>query len=70
MTDFARAIQLSDLSARSRIARFGLRGQEEWHQTALPLAEACGHRGTGRTPQRRLFGPGWATVCARCGREV
>lgn len=81
MTAFDRALQLSDLRARSQIARFGLRGQEEWHQTTLPVAlparpaandraEVCEHRGTGRAPQRRLFGGGWQSVCVRCGQEV
>ena len=80
MTPFDQAIQLSNLAARGQIARFGLRGQEEWHQTVLPVAlpalpaandrpEACEHAGTGRAPQRRLFGGGWGTVCTRCGRE-
>src|SRR5688572_25692286 len=80
MTDFDRAVYLRDLSARSRIARFGLRGQEQWEQTALPMTvaprpdandrpEVCGHAGTGRATQKRLFG-GWVTVCTRCWQEV
>lgn len=80
MTDFARTLYRRDLAARSQLARFAPRGQEEWFQTALPLhvaprpdandrSEACGHAGTGRQAQRRLSGE-WASVCARCGGEV
>ena len=79
---FGRAILERDLRARSQVARFAiLHEREDWLQTTLPIApparpaanepaEACGHAGTGRVPQKRLFGAGWATVCVRCGREV
>lgn len=82
MSDFTRALQQRDLSARSQVGRFtDLHVQEDWFQTTLPVApvalpatndrpEVCGHAGTGRAAQRRLFGAGWMTVCVRCGQEV
>lgn len=81
MTPFDEAIQRSDLRARGQIARFGLQDQEEWFQTTLPVAplarpatnggsDVCGHAGTARVPQRRLFGGGWVSTCGRCGQEV
>lgn len=79
---FARAITERDLRAKSQVARFAaVQAAEDWFQTTLPVAPLartganetavdCNHMGTGRQPQRRLFGTGYDTVCTRCNGRV
>lgn len=76
---FARAILERDLRAKSSVARFGLLARSESYvQTSLcamperaqddsTKPAQCNHVGTGREPQKRLFAPGFNSICVRCG---